>query len=95
MDGAFNVAVAVEEHFSSLLAASFDEFRIYGAALTADLSHLSGQNPIFFPDRKPAGRSRRLPELLLVAAHDSVMLVFNRVNSESRRRAGRDRCKMR
>ena len=68
MDGAFNVAVGLDAHLSALqdvnnwigrsqyadpaLSATLDEFRIYGAALTADqilLSHKSGPNPSFLP----------------------------------------------
>jgi Concanavalin A-like lectin/glucanases superfamily len=68
VDGAFNSAIATAAHLSALhdvnnwlgrsqfgdssLGAAFDEFRIYGSALTASqisLSHASGPNPKFLP----------------------------------------------
>jgi hypothetical protein len=68
IDGAFNTGVGLDAHLSALqdvnnwlgrsqfadpaLSATLDEFRIYGAALTADqilLSHKSGPNPSFLP----------------------------------------------
>jgi hypothetical protein len=68
VDGAFNTGVGLDAHLSALqdvnnwlgrsqfadpaLSATLDEFRIYGAALSADqilLSHKSGPNPSFLP----------------------------------------------